>query len=150
MSLTPGVSQQVLCLHCQRVAYLSNDRVELLRAIAIHDSTDHGLSMLTENVDFIIETAPFRCDLCSVPVEPPAWTYRTHERLKAEDNEWLICAGCHEIISSGRQIPLFGRVVRLQVENFATTKETAVDTLLPVVRDFLDNLVGEPEPVHSL
>lgn len=125
----------------------SDDRIEVLRATAVHFAVDHDEPgpALIEGKDFLLEPAPYRCDLCGVAVELPAWEYETLPGV-AEDPLWVVCDPCGGLVEAGTQIRLFRRVVAVQSSTFAMTKDEAMASI-PMARRFLESRIGQPRRI---
>lgn len=152
----PGQATEVRCLHCEgRVLLAHADRGEARKQIFMHLIRTHdgfdGHGVILEGEDFLCEPAPYRCDLCLVAAEPPWWTYMTPPTAEfpVQDPGWLVCDGCHEIISSQPRPMrlLVERSLRQQLSTFildSVPQSEIRSQLTRTMRGFLDHIVGEP------
>lgn len=109
-------SLQGRCLTCGVIA-LGPRRIVLDQATS-HFITEHPAHRLVlEGPDFVIEVAPYRCDLCGAVAEPPWWTYVTVPALTQygdEDGRWLVCDRCHPLVELENINGLIERAVHEQ------------------------------------
>lgn len=151
----PGRATEVRCRHCgDRVLAVHADRGKARTAIALHLIKQHedqltDESLILENRDFLCGPAPLRCDLCMAIAEPPFWTYTTGPGLAVEDPEWLVCDGCHGVLSSQPKPlrMLVERSFQEQMSGFildSLPEREIRQHLKDTIRGFLDHQLGGP------
>lgn len=111
-----------------------------------------------------------KCDLCNNNCDPhsePAWTYRTVNTVSgpddpsvpagmgiwAEDEEWLVCEKCHNIIQSGNQVALAARSIIEQAKVQGRMVDAHRAEILRIHKLFWTALSTQPpvpEPGHRL
>lgn len=129
------------------------DRGKARTAMVIHLVKEHGIEgpVVVEGQDFLCGPAPLRCDLCMAIAEPPFWTYITPPApdYPVEDPGWLVCDGCHHVISSEArplamlvQRSLESQMASLILDGVPVHKIKAA--LKDTLRGFLAHVEGEP------
>lgn len=140
---------QAFCLLCRRMIAVSQVRDELMGYVGLHISADHNeVHVAIEGQHFLIEPAPWRCDLCGAVVELPVWTYYTAPGI-AQDASWLVCDGCSELVESNQVTSLLKRIMQGQLATNVGTRENVMTVTFPMARRFLEYRVGTRERVEG-
>ena len=114
--LSVSDAKEINCLRCHKLVNIAGTREKLLISFVHHLAEDHkqdGHGVLLEHEDFEIISARLRCDLCMTIAEPPYWTYVT-PRAPVEDEGWLACTGCKDLIED----PFGDKLERLSERSF--------------------------------
>lgn len=151
---SPGRATEVRCRHCQdRVLVVSASREEAIKYLVAHLDREHPEvgNVMLDGKDLLIGSAPHRCDLCLTVAEPPWWTYSTPATatFSVEDPGWLVCDGCHELISS------HDKPLRLLTERSLSQQKSVFildnipdpelrATIKLTIRRFLEHRQGDP------
>lgn len=103
----PSTNMQGLC-H-QHGLIMIGPRTFVLRSMAGHFDIHHdGQNVVSEGIDFRLEVAPARCDLCGAVAEAPWWCHAANAApndlatgtspsptVVDADGQWLVCDPCH-------------------------------------------------------
>jgi hypothetical protein len=152
--LSPENALEGVCRVCDpnRLLFASKSRTRLLQIVANHFLHHHSdRTALLEGMDFSVHSAPYRCDLCGAVAERPWWVYTTppHPDFEVEDETWLVCDGCAELVEPARQgdrmarETLVLRCIRQQALNTGRSRDEVRGEVGPIVRAFCFRVAGD-------
>lgn len=118
----------------------------VLEQAAAHFAHDHQQQVVVEGEDFVLENAPYRCDICGTVAEPPWWTWTINPPLFEfgdADGRWLVCSPCDPLL---RAKDLKGLLIRAVREQRMQTPDLPREIIYQATRPRLELLVEAAEP----
>lgn len=151
---TPGPENltELRCLACRHVLGAYETREEILKTLVSHYMDEHGelgeLTVLVEadSLDgsghYAVYPAPWRCDLCSSPVEPPWWEYVTPPTptYRVQDPAWLVCERCHANLEHHNMLPIIRRAMKLHQETYGIPYDVMREVSTGFISDFIRHI----------
>lgn len=103
--------------------FAAGPRAYVVRMIASHFIAEHpDINPIVDGVDYRLYEAPWKCDTCGVPIEPPFWTHTAVSPIDLPlfvdtDGEWLLCQECHRLLTDRDSTKLAIRMIRMHEQN---------------------------------
>ena len=118
----------------------------VLDMVGTHFAAEHdGQAVVVEGADFLLEPAPYRCDVYGAVAEPPWWTWVIDPPLfdmGDGDGRWLVCEPCDALLRARDVKRLAIRCVREQARQSPDLPREAIyEASIPRIQRLMEGAV---------